>query len=156
MDGDDPIQPPKIAPIVTHTPTTFLKKPKNIVNDQPHYFMDVYQNILQPNCALSSCHDGNFEPDFTTPQAAYYTTVWHGIKKNSSDYRFTFRVVPYKLEESQLYERITNCCFNNEEDRMPLLMGKLTQTQIDSIAYWILGGAPNIYGEFPYKEYGAE
>jgi hypothetical protein len=119
-------------------------------------FMDIYENILQSNCALSNCHDGNFEPDFTSPQAAYYTTVWQAVKKNSLDYAYTYRIQPYDTAASLLYERITNCCFNNEEDRMPLLMGSLTSAQIDSIALWIMSGAPDIYGEFPYQEYGKD
>jgi hypothetical protein len=112
----------------------------------------IYNNIFETNCFVAACHDGNFEPNFTTPQSAYYTTVMHDILKNSWDEEFKYRIVPYDTAKSLLLERITNCCFLDENDRMPVLMTPLSKGQIDSIEYWIMVGAPNWNGEFSYEE----
>jgi len=116
-------------------------------------YTSIYKNIFETNCFVAACHDGNFEPNFTTPQSAYYTTVMHDILKNSWDEEFKYRIVPYDTAKSLLLERITNCCFLDDNDRMPVLMTPLTKGQIDSIEYWIMVGAPNWNGEFPYTEF---
>lgn len=115
------------------------------------FFNDLYANVFETSCYVAACHDGNFEPDFTTPQSAYHTLVMHDIIKNSFDNAFTYRVVPYDTASSLLYERVTNCCFVNQNDQMPVLMEPLTDGQIDSIATWILMGAPNWNGEYSWK-----
>jgi len=115
-------------------------------------FMGIYTNIFETNCFIPACHDGDFEPNFTTPQSTYYTIVMHDVIKNSYKNEFQYRIAPYDTAGSLLYERITNCCFIDKNDRMPVLMQPLTQGQIDSIAYWIMVGAPNWDGEFTYEE----
>lgn len=116
------------------------------------YFLDLYSNVFAGNCALPACHDGSFEPNFTSAQSMYYTTVLHPVIKSSMDSAFAYRVVPYDTAASVLMERITNCCFVNENDRMPVLMDPLSDDQIDSISVWILAGAPDWRGEFPYAK----
>ena len=118
-------------------------------------FLQVHKSIILPNCALAACHDGNFEPDYRTPQSFYLTTVFHPIIKNSRDSLFTYRVVPYDTAKSVLIERITNCCFNDQNDRMPVLMQTLNQNQVDSISLWIMEGCPNYNNEFPWKKFSA-
>lgn len=108
----------------------------------------IHQEILKPTCAESGCHDGHFEPDFRTLQSTWYTTVFHPVTKNNETKSFRFRVVPGNRKESVLFERITNCCFVNQDDRMPQLdIGKpLPDNQIEAIGKWIDAGAPNIDG----------
>src|SRR5688572_4749554 len=85
----------------------------------PNSIVGIHNNIFHPRCAKSGCHDGNFEPDFRTVESSYATLVYHRIKKNSPDSAFTFRVVPYDTSKSVLHERLTNCCFVTQDDRMP-------------------------------------
>ncbi len=124
----------------------------------PNSIVGIHTNILQTRCAKSGCHDGNFEPDFRTVQSSYATMVWHGIKKNSADSAFTYRVVPFDTAFSVLYQRITNCCFVNPNDRMPQdnIGVPLPQAQIKNIANWIMAGAKDMLGNtapsFPNTE----
>lgn len=115
-------------------------------------FMPIYFNIISTHCDVPACHDGNFEPNFSTLQSAYYTTVYHSVIKNTFDGEFDFRIQPYDTSRSLLIERLTNCCFSDVNDEMPLLGQKLQQTQVDSIATWILSGAPDWRGKFPWKK----
>ena len=117
--------------------------------DEPSFdalFTRVHQEVLRPNCALATCHDGHFEPDFRTVTSAYYTTVLHPPVKNSKDGRFVYRVVPGSPEESLLIERVTNCCFIDGNDRMPLLGEALKPHEIDLLREWIAAGAPDWSG----------
>lgn len=120
----------------------------------PNSLAGIHKNILQPRCAVPGCHDGNFEPDFRTPQSAYATLVYHPIVKNNEGETFTYRVVPYQPVKSVLYERITNCCFVNQDDRMPQdnIGVPLADSDILSIKTWIENGAKDISGnvaEYP-------
>jgi len=114
----------------------------------PNSIVGIHTNILKTSCAKAGCHDGNFEPDFRTVQSSYATLVWHGIKKNSADTAFTYRVVPFDTSSSVLYERITNCCFVNQDDRMPQdnIGIPLPASQIKNIANWIMAGAKDMFG----------
>ena len=112
-------------------------------------FEVLYKEIFDVNCFTAGCHDGNFEPDFTSMSNAYYTLVYHPVKKNSEDERFTYRVMPGSFSESLLYERITNCCFIDQDDRMPLLSNYLSKKEIRRIKKWIQAGAPDWKGEVP-------
>lgn len=138
------------------TPADERKGGSDSPDDTAIGFLDIYNNILVTNCALSSCHDGHFEPNFTSAQAAYYTTVEHYVTKNSRDFAFRYRVEPYLPEKSMLLERLTNCCMNNKNDQMPLLLPPLSPGQIDSIEAWIAAGAPDAFGQFPYRSGGAK
>lgn len=117
----------------------------------PNSFVGIHTNILKTRCAKSGCHDGNFEPDFRTVESSYATLVYHRIKKNSPDTAFTFRVVPYDTAMSVLHERLTNCCFVNQDDRMPqdIIGVPLEQNLINNIVYWIMNGAKDMFGNVP-------
>ncbi|MFT4753992.1 MAG: hypothetical protein ACI85Q_001548, partial [Salibacteraceae bacterium] len=106
-------------------------------------FDRLYSNIFDLNCYSSGCHDGSFEPNFTSMNNAYYTLVYHPVKKNNEEASFTYRVEPGNPKNSLLYERITNCCFLDIDDRMPLLSKYLSKKEIRLIKKWIEAGAPD-------------
>lgn len=117
-------------------------------NAQTALLERIQQELFTPSCGIPACHDGSFEPDFRTPESSFYTLVYHPVVKNNVRNQFTYRVVPGKPEESVLLERITNCCFVNENDRMPFTVGDtLNAQQIALVKTWIAGGAPNVNGE---------
>lgn len=107
-----------------------------------------HQEVFEPKCNVLGCHDGSFEPDFRTPQSSYSTLVYHRIIKNNAEESFEYRVIPGNKEESVLWERITNCCFVNENDRMPQdnIGISMPQSAIDQIGNWISAGAPDLFG----------
>lgn len=117
----------------------------------PNSIVGIHNNILKTRCAKSGCHDGNFEPDFRTVESSYATLVYHRIVKNSPDSAFTFRVVPYDTAKSVLHERLTNCCFVNQNDRMPqdIIGVPLQQSLVNNIVNWIMGGAKDMFGNVP-------
>lgn len=125
------------------------------VNDSPDEQSELalitlmHQQVLSPECAVSGCHDGHFEPDFRTLSSTFFTTVYHPVTKNNAESEFTYRVVPGDTAASVLHERLTNCCFINENDRMPQLeIGEpLPDSLIAHISRWILAGAPDILGK---------
>jgi hypothetical protein len=123
----------------------------------PASFVCLQKNIFQLRCANPGCHDGNFEPDFRTLQSTYNTLVYHPIIKNNATNDFQFRVIPYDTAGSVLYERLTNCCFVNTNDRMPQdnIGVPLSPEDINNIATWIMNGAPDNFGKinsYPNKE----
>lgn len=110
---------------------------------------DLHKRIFSPKCAQPGCHDGNFEPDFRSIESSYATLVYHPIIKNNVNEDFDFRVVPFDTAYSVLFERITNCCFVNTNDRMPqdnIGVALLAQDVAD-IADWIMKGAKDIFGK---------
>ncbi|GIV34475.1 MAG: hypothetical protein KatS3mg031_2010 [Chitinophagales bacterium] len=110
----------------------------------------IHKNIFAKSCAVNGCHDGSFEPNLTTIQSSYQTLVYHPIIKNNHINEFRYRVVPYDTAASVLYQRITRCCFVNDDDRMPQHTDKpLAPSQIANIAAWILNGAPDMEGHIP-------
>lgn len=114
-------------------------------------FAEVHEKVLVLKCANPGCHDGNFEPDFRTIQSSYGTLVYQPIVKNNEEGSFKYRVVPGKSNESVLYERITNCCFVNEDDRMPQdnIGEALDDELIELIKNWIDNGARDLFGNEP-------
>ena len=131
---DDIVYPTPPAPVDTLNPNSFIA---------------IHRDILHPRCAVPGCHDGSFEPDFRTVQGSYSTLVYANIIKNNSDSTFTFRVVPNDASQSVLYERLTNCCFVNQNDRMPQdnIGIALESEYISRIENWIMDGAKNMFGE---------
>jgi hypothetical protein len=111
----------------------------------------LHRNLLFPRCAVPGCHDGNFEPDFRTVQSSYSTLIYSPVTKNNASASFKYRVVPFKKAESVLFERITNCCFVNQDDRMPQdnIGTALPQKDIDNVGEWIDNGAKDINGNVP-------
>jgi hypothetical protein len=106
----------------------------------------LFKFVFSTHCNVGGCHDGTFEPNFTTIQSSYYTLVYHPIIKNNRKNSFKYRVVPYDTSKSVLYERITNCCFVNDDDRMPQFsdIEKLSDAEIKCVGKWIMDGAKNI------------
>jgi len=115
----------------------------------PASLLGLHRNIFSVRCAIPGCHDGNFEPDFRTVQSSYSTLVYAPVIKNNDANAFSFRVIPGNPAMSVLHERITNCCFVNEDDRMPQdnIGVPLQQNLIDNVTTWIQDGAKNYYGE---------
>ena len=111
----------------------------------------VHQKVLLGRCALPGCHDGNFEPDFRSVQSSYSTLVYAPITKNNTAGTFKYRVIPRDTTYSVLYERITNCCFVNNNDRMPQdnIGVPLPDSSIHLIADWIMHGARDMFGNSP-------
>ena len=108
----------------------------------------VHKEVFEPKCNVLGCHDGSFEPDFRTPQSTYSTLVYHRIIKNNADDEFEYRVIPSDTANSVLWERITNCCFVNENDQMPQdnIGISMPQSAIDQIGRYIMAGAPDLFG----------
>jgi hypothetical protein len=105
-------------------------------------FLSIYQNILKPQCANASCHDGNtinkFQPDLRTIESAYITMVNQPpVKNKGAKYRNV--VKPYSADSSWLYYRITD----TTQDKMPLNANSLKLAEIKSIEDWIKAGAKN-------------
>lgn len=108
----------------------------------------LHQEVFDPKCNVLGCHDGTFEPDFRTPQSSYSTMVYHSIIKNNAAEEFEYRVIPSDTANSVLWERVTNCCFVNQNDRMPQdnIGISMPQSAIDQIGSWIMAGAPDLFG----------
>ena len=108
----------------------------------------IHKKILAPTCAVPGCHVGNFEPDFRTPQSSFSTMVYAAVKKNNPANPFKYRVIPNDTNGSLLYERLTNCCFINQNDRMPQdsIGVPLSNANLNLIASWIMHGARDIFG----------
>jgi hypothetical protein len=105
-------------------------------------FINIFTGILSTSCSMPACHDGSFEPNFSSIASSYNTLVYHPIIKNNKNARFKYRVIPFDALNSVLYERITNCCFVNINDRMPFTLGDtLSKRDINKIASWINQGA---------------
>ncbi len=129
----------------------YVTPPSPVDTLDPKSFVAIHKNILFPKCGTLGCHDGNFEPDFRTIQSSYATLVYHPVIKNNADSAFVHRVVPYDTAMSVLHERITNCCFVNQDDRMPQdnIGVPLPSEDISNIEQWILGGARDMFGQLP-------
>lgn len=131
---DDIVYPTPPAPIDTLDPNTIVA---------------IHRDILKPRCSVPGCHDGNFEPDFRTVQSSSSTMVYARLIKNNADSSFAYRVIPYDTANSVLHERITNCCFVNQNDRMPQdnIGVPLESEYVTRIENWIMSGARNMFGE---------
>ncbi len=117
-------------------------------------FFKIYEKIFQPSCAIAGCHNGEFEPNFTSLQSSYNTLVYHPVIKNNRKDAFKYRVVPGDTAASVLFERITNCCFVDVNDRMPFYdKDGLSQEEISLIADWIKNGAKDIFGDSPSAQF---
>jgi hypothetical protein len=108
----------------------------------------IHKEIFHPKCAVPACHDGSFEPNFSTVVSSYSSLVYHPIDKNNVAETFSYRVVPSNSASSVLYERISNCCFVNTNDRMPQssIGVALPDDDIARIKAWIDNGAKDISG----------
>ncbi|MBL0310373.1 MAG: hypothetical protein IPP77_12070 [Bacteroidetes bacterium] len=109
----------------------------------------VHNKVLASRCALPGCHVGNFEPDFRTPQSSFSSLVYAPISKNNAAKTFFYRVIPFDTAKSVLHERITKCCFVNNNDRMPqdTIGVPLPDSSINLITQWIMHGARDMFGK---------
>lgn len=111
----------------------------------------IHKKVLAPSCAVPGCHVGNFEPDFRTPQSSFSTLAYAPIIKNNAQGQFKYRVIPYDTTWSVMYERITNCCFVNNNDRMPQdnIGIPLPDSSLRLVSSWIMHGARDMFGNVP-------
>lgn len=115
-------------------------------------YMLAYTQVFEPHCSIGGCHDGNFEPDFSSPERGYSTLVFHGVLKNvTSGPRFNYRVIPGDTAGSLLWERLTNENFVDPEDKMPLYFS-IDPQKLDYVRDWILAGARGIQNDSLIRE----
>jgi hypothetical protein len=119
----------------------------------PASITGLHKNVFSPKCAVPGCHDGNFEPDFRSVQSTYSTLVYADITKNNANEDFKYRVIPNDITNSVLYERLTNCCFVNQDDRMPQdnIGTGLPDSDINNVREWIMNGALSVDGTAPVR-----
>lgn len=117
-------------------------------------FAWIHQKILRPNCALSGCHDGSFEPEFRSIGSSYNSLVLHPVVTNDPQQSYTYRVVPGNVQASLLHARL-NIFIPNTSGMMPLGFSENSSWPANSAAFkaaidqWIASGAPDMFGQLP-------
>ena len=117
-------------------------------------FAWIHQRILRPNCALSGCHDGTFEPEFRTIGGSYNSLVLHPVIANDPQQSYTHRVVPGDVSASLLHARL-NIFIPNTSGIMPLGFTENSDWPANSATYkaaidqWIASGARDMFGRAP-------
>lgn len=117
-------------------------------------FAWIHQRILRPNCAISGCHDGSFEPEFRSIGSSYNSLVLHPVIANDPQNSYTHRVVPGDVSASLLHARL-NIFIPNTSGIMPLGFTENTDWPANSAAYkaaidnWIATGARDMFGQLP-------
>lgn len=131
------------------------RSPNPATEDLPQdNFAWIHQKILRPNCALSGCHDGTFEPEFRSIGSAYNSLVFHPVIANTPQESFTYRVVPGDVNASFLHERM-NVFVPNTSGIMPLELGENSTWPSNASAFravinnWIATGAKDMFGGTP-------
>ncbi len=110
--------------------------------------------VFGPTCANSGCHDGTFEPAFSSINSSYNTLVNHPVITNDDNGTFTYRVVPGDASNSLLHERLT-VFIPNTSGIMPLEYEPASDWPdneafyINQIASWINAGAKDMFGHSP-------
>lgn len=126
----------------------------DVENLPPGNFAWIHQRILRPNCALSGCHDGSFEPEFRSIGSAYNSLVFHPVIANDPGESFTYRVVPGNVQASFLHQRL-NVFVPNTSGVMPLELGPGSDWPANEASYraaidqWIATGAKDMFGALP-------
>ena len=117
---------------------------------EPTSIEGLHQAVFKPVCANSGCHDGTFEPHFSTIESTYNTLVNHpATKTDLSATPITQRVVPGNADMSMLVFRLTGD-LSNSSGRMPLEVDpdsdwdEKREEYISNIRTWINNGAPNV------------
>jgi hypothetical protein len=113
----------------------------------PDGITGIYENILRQKCSLPGCHDGHFEPDFRSIQSAWSTMVYQGIVKNTPDSAYSYRVMPNDTGASMFWYRVTRG--DAQLQRMPATGNYLTADELTHVRNWILGGAKDMFGNYP-------
>jgi hypothetical protein len=117
-------------------------------------FTWLHEQVFQPTCANSGCHDGTFEPNFTTVGSAYNTLVNHPVIANDAAAGYAFRVVPGDPSSSWLMERLM-ANVPNTSGMMPLSVEPGSDwpanrpSYLAAISEWIESGAPDLNGNLP-------
>lgn len=120
----------------------------------PNTFEGIHNNVFLATCANSGCHDGTFEPDFRSIEAAYNTLVYAPVIKNDPQGSFTYRVQPGDAAASTLYHRLLED-IDGQSGIMPLAINPDSDWStkkndyIANIRTWIEAGAPDVTGNFP-------
>lgn len=131
--------------------------PPDTVNQVPLVegsFPWLHQKIFKPTCSNSGCHDGTFEPDFTTIESSYNTLVYQPVIKNNPQQSYQYRVMPGNASASVLINRVT-VDIDGQSGIMPLSIDPnsdwpdLKQSYIAALRDWIDAGAPNQFGQLP-------
>lgn len=113
-------------------------------------FVWLHERVFQPTCANSGCHDGTFEPHFSTVSSAYNTLVNHPAIASEG----ALRVVPGDAVASWLMVRLTEDV-PNASGMMPLSLEPGSDwpasrpAYLEAIAAWIEAGAPDLNGNLP-------
>ena len=111
----------------------------------------LHQNIFQPTCANSGCHDGTFEPDFRTIESTYYSLVYHDIIKQNLADPLDYRVLPGNANQSMIMQRLTIDLGGNS-GIMPLAVEPGSDSEdnkteyIQNVRDWINNGAKDVFG----------
>lgn len=120
----------------------------------PNSFEGIHQNVFRATCANSGCHDGTFEPDFRSVEAAYNTLVYQPVIKNDDQNSFDYRVLPGDVGGSVLMTRLL-LDIDGQSGVMPLevdpgsdFIEKRAQ-YLENIRNWINNGAPDMMGNLP-------
>lgn len=117
-------------------------------------FAWIHQKILRPNCALSGCHDGSFEPEFRSIGSAYNSLVFQPVIANDPQQSYTYRVLPGDVSASLLHARL-NIFLPNTSGIMPLGLTENSDWPANSGTYkaaidaWIAAGAHDMFGRPP-------
>jgi hypothetical protein len=121
---------------------------------EPNNFEGIHQNVFRATCANSGCHDGTFEPDFRSVEAAYNTLVYQPVIKNDAQNSFEYRVLPGDADASVLMTRLL-IDIDGQSGVMPLevdpgsdFIQKRAQ-YLENIRTWINNGAPDMMGNLP-------
>lgn len=97
---------------------------------------DIFERIIRPSCAGQPglCHNGQFEPNLSTPALTFETMV----TRPSLERRGQERVVPGDPAKSLLMDKLRN---QNVISQMPLGARSLSEEDIQAIEQWIERGA---------------
>lgn len=117
-------------------------------------FAWLHAKVFSPTCANSGCHDGSFEPHFSSISSSYNTLVNHPVIANDAQFSFSHRVVPGNVGASLLYERLVNEIPNTTGIMPPVVDGDSDwparkNEYLAAIASWIEAGAPDMFGNMP-------
>lgn len=113
-------------------------------------FAYLHYKIFKPTCANSGCHDGTFEPNFTSIESSYNTLVYHPIIKNDPGGSYTYRVLPGNPNQSVLMNRLT-VDIDGLSGIMPLEVNPGSDwpdkkdEYIEAVRTWIQDGAKDMF-----------
>lgn len=150
------------APVVEPNPFDRYREVGNLlVNDSVNLpqgsFAQLHRDIFKPTCANAGCHDGHFEPDFRSIESSYNTLVYHPMIKNDAAGSYDYRVLPYELDASVLWNRL-NTDIDGQSGIMPLVVDpdddwtEKREEYLRNVRLWIESGAPDVFGNVATKE----